>query len=32
MQIIPTVIERAWQVGTSQALEEFTVTINNYNK
>ncbi len=26
-QIIPTVVERAWQVGSVQALEEFEVAI-----
>jgi hypothetical protein len=26
-QIIPAVVERAWQVGTVQALEEFEGTI-----
>lgn len=30
-QIIPTVVERAWQVGTVQALEEFEVAIAEGN-
>jgi Uma2 family endonuclease len=29
-QIIPTFVERAWQVGNLQALEEFEVAIANY--
>lgn len=28
-QIIPTVVERAWQVGSVQALEEFAATLTN---
>jgi Uma2 family endonuclease len=30
-QIIPTVVERAWQVGSVQALEEFEVAIAPFN-
>ncbi|ELS03096.1 hypothetical protein Xen7305DRAFT_00028160 [Xenococcus sp. PCC 7305] len=30
-QLIPKVIERSWQVGASQALEEFEATINGKN-
>jgi len=30
-QIVPTVVERAWQVGTVQALEEFESTLEAYH-